>query len=320
MNQVASRLFNQVRLFSNLAIIFAILVSVIFQRVIDANNLAWQIVLSVFALAIGIPHGAVDHLITIPRDSKIRFTLFITGYVAIALIAVLAILRWNVVGFEVVVWMSALHFGFGDASFIAENDRLAGKNLMPRYLEVFYALPAGCLPVIIPLVQQKSSSALGKVNPALTHWAGNYTSTLKYSVLLIALLGLLMLASHKRYREVLDLIALAVLALITPPLVAFAFYFGAWHAIRHTARLTLLLPKSVAAAQAGDGKGSFIQAIIPGIPALAGTVVIGILLALCNKNGFSSSLLWSLLVVVWALTVPHMMATARLDRNALGFK
>jgi Brp/Blh family beta-carotene 15,15'-monooxygenase len=242
------------------------------------------------------------------------------GYVAIAIAAVIAILQWNVIGFEVVVWMSALHFGFGDASFIAERDRLAGRAMMPRYLEVFYALSAGCLPVIIPLVQEKSSSALGKVNSSLVNWAGNYTSTLRDSVLTITLLALVMLATHKRYREIIDLTALAALALVTPPLIAFAFYFGCWHATRHTARLTLLLPSSIQATQAGDGRKSLIKAINPGLPALIGTVLVGISLAMFNKNGFSSSLLWSLLVVVWALTVPHMMATAKLDLKALSFK
>ena len=319
MNHVASRLFNQVRLFSNLAIIFATLVSVLFQGVINSGDLSWQVVLSVLALAIGIPHGAVDHLITIPRSSKARFILFIVGYVAIAIVAVIAILQWNVFGFEVVVWMSALHFGFGDASFIAESDRLAGRATMPKYLEVFYALSAGCLPVIIPLVQSKSSSALSKVNSSLVNWAGNYTSTLRYSVLAITLLALVMLATHKRYREIIDLIALATLALVAPPLVAFAFYFGCWHATRHTARLTLLLPGSIQATQAGDGRKSLIKAITPGLPALVGTVVVGILLEVFNKSGLSSSLLWSLLVVVWALTVPHMMATAKLDLEALSF-
>jgi Brp/Blh family beta-carotene 15,15'-monooxygenase len=128
-----------------------------------------------------------------------------------------------------------------------------------------------------------------------------------------------MLATHKRYREIIDLIALATLALVAPPLVTFAFYFGCWHATRHTARLTLLLPGSIQATQAGDGRKSLIKAITPGLPALVGTVVVGILLAVFNKNGLSSSLLWSLLVVVWALTVPHMMATAKLDLKALSF-
>ncbi len=319
MNQVASRLFNQIRLFSTAAVIFAILLSALMRGVLNSDDLKWQVVLSIGALAIGIPHGAVDHLITIPRSSKSRFVLFVAGYVVIALLAVIAILKWNVIGFEVVIWMSALHFGFGDASFIAESDRLAGKTIMPRYIEVFYALPAGTLPVIIPLVQTKSSNALGKVNASLVNWAGQYASTLKYSVVAITVLVLLLLATHKRYREVVDLIALACLALIAPPLVAFAFYFGCWHALRHTARLTLLLPQSLQAIKEGNGLKSLIRAIIPGLPALVGTVLVGISLAVSNISGFSSSLLWSLLVVVWALTVPHMMVTAKLDKKALTF-
>jgi Brp/Blh family beta-carotene 15,15'-monooxygenase len=131
------------------------------------------------------------------------------------------------------------------------------------------------------------------------------------------LLALLILITNKRYREVIDLIALACLALIAPPLITFAFYFGCWHALRHTARLTLLLPQSLQAIEEGNGVKSFIRAIIPGLPALVGTVLVGISLAVSNINGFSSSLLWSLLVVVWALTVPHIMATAKLDIKAL---
>jgi beta-carotene 15,15'-dioxygenase len=43
----------------------------------------------------------------------------------------------------------------------------------------------------------------------------------------------------KRKREALDLTLLLLLAHLAPPLIAFAVYFGCWHAMRHTARLTL---------------------------------------------------------------------------------
>ena len=49
-----------------------------------------QVVLAVIALAIGIPHGAIDHLITIPRTSRSRFIAFVTIYTLIAIIAALA--------------------------------------------------------------------------------------------------------------------------------------------------------------------------------------------------------------------------------------
>jgi hypothetical protein len=38
---------------------------------------------------------------------------------------------------------------------------------------------------------------------------------------------------------------------------------------------------------------------------------------LAATNPDNSRLLWSILVVIWALTVPHMMVTAKLDKGAL---
>jgi len=320
MDSVQLRLFSRVRLFSNSAILFAIVASFLFHALISENNLTWQVVLSVIALMIGIPHGAVDHLITIPRNTRRRFIAFIILYVAIAALAVAAILKWNVLGFQVIIWMSALHFGIGDASYISENDLLGKCEPSPLILKLIYAVPAGCLPVIIPLVQKRSSDALNRVNPELIHWAGSSADTLKLTITIMAVVAIVVLAIFKHYRNVIDLLLLAGLAFLTPPLVAFSFYFGCWHALRHTARLTSLLPKSQAAISAGDLKATFICAIKPGLPALLGTVVVGLGLSVFNQNALTTSFLWSLLVVVWALTVPHMIATATLDSKALTTK
>ncbi|MEI6513682.1 MAG: Brp/Blh family beta-carotene 15,15'-dioxygenase [bacterium] len=317
MNSVPKRLFLRVRLFSNLAILFAVVVSLFFRTVIDESNLSWQVLLSVLALMVGIPHGAVDHLITIPRTSRWRFIAFVLIYILIAAIAVLAILKWNVIGFQVIVWMSALHFGIGDASFISEYDQLSNRKPSPLIRKFFYAIPAGLLPVIIPLVQNNSSSALNRVNPELINWAGVYAEDLKKAVSGLAILAIIALALNREFRNVTDLVLLGALAFLTPPLIAFSFYFGCWHALRHTARLTSLLPKSQEASALEDLRRTFTSAVIPGLPALAGTVVVGLGLALFNHHGLTSSLLWSLLVVVWALTVPHMIATSTLDSKAL---
>jgi len=125
------------------------------------------------------------------------------------------------------------------------------------------------------------------------------------------------LINEKRLREIIDLIALAILALIAPPLVAFAVYFGCWHAMRHTARLTLILPKAVSAAEKNKPFSSFMAAVVPGLPALVGTVVVALLIALFDTTNIDASYLWYLLVVVWSLTVPHMMVTSRIDQKSL---
>jgi hypothetical protein len=64
-------------------------------------------------------------------------------------------------------------------------------------------------------------------------------------------------------------------------------------------------------------RGSFIAAVIPGLPALFGTVVVALLIAALDSNNIDASYLWYLLVVVWALTVPHMLVTSKIDRTAL---
>jgi Brp/Blh family beta-carotene 15,15'-monooxygenase len=241
--------------------------------------------------------------------------LFVFIYVLIAIAAVWAILKWNVLGFQLVVIMSAAHFGVGDAAFIAESERLnngARKSVIDRLI---YAIPAGLLPVFIPLTSEQTNSALAEVNPKLINWAGSSTNIIHLLVLLTAVISLLILVIKKDMKSATDLALLSLLATLTPPLVAFAIYFGLWHALRHTARLTLNLNKSEIAFQNNQPMRAFMQAVVPGIPALIGTFIVAAILAAANPD--NSRLLWSILVVIWALTVPHMMVTGKLDKGAL---
>jgi Brp/Blh family beta-carotene 15,15'-monooxygenase len=151
----------------------------------------------------------------------------------------------------------------------------------------------------------------------LITWASDIAPQLKFLVAFFFVTTLVLLINEKRLREVIDLSLLAALALIAPPLVAFAVYFGCWHAMRHTARLTLILPKAKSAAEKNNPLGSFIAAVIPGLPALFGTVIVALLIAILDTTNIDASYLWYLLVVVWALTVPHMMVTTKIDRESL---
>jgi Brp/Blh family beta-carotene 15,15'-monooxygenase len=313
----AKRVFNSVRSFSTLAAIAAIIISGLLNLFNFGENLGWQVGLAVIALAIGIPHGAVDHLVALPATSKPKLAILIAGYVAIALLAVLAILHWNKLGFQLVLAMSAFHFGFGEASFIAEQDRLTGRRRLKPKTQNMFAISSGAIPVLIPLLKDSTTSALREINPLLIDWASDVAPQLKFLVAFFFVTTLVLLVNEKRMREVIDLVVLTALALIAPPLVAFAVYFGCWHAMRHTARLTLILPKAKSAAERDNPRGSFIAAVIPGLPALFGTVVVALIIAALDSTNIDASYLWYLLVVVWALTVPHMLVTSKIDRKAL---
>jgi Brp/Blh family beta-carotene 15,15'-monooxygenase len=313
----AKRVFNSVRSFSTLAAIATIIISGLLNLFNFGENLGWQVGLAVIALAIGIPHGAVDHLVALPATSKPKLAILIAGYVAIALLAVLAILHWNKLGFQLVLAMSAFHFGFGEASFIAEQDRLTGRRRLKPKTQNMFAISSGAIPVLIPLLKDSTTSALREINPLLIDWASDVAPQLKFLVAFFFVTTLVLLVNEKRMREVIDLVVLTALALIAPPLVAFAVYFGCWHAMRHTARLTLILPKAKSAAEKNNPRGSFIAAVIPGLPALFGTVVVALVIAALDSTNIDASYLWYLLVVVWALTVPHMLVTSKIDRTAL---
>ena len=310
------KLFSRIRTVSSAAVAVAIALSIVFSQSLGAESLNWQISMAIVALAIGIPHGALDHLATLPRSAPLRMAVFIFIYVAIAAAAIYAILQWNVWGFIAVVLMSSTHFGIGDAAFLNELDSLKdpGGSRIPTWV---YAPAAGLLPVMIPLVNEPSTSALEKINSALVNWHHGYSSEILIAVAAIATLSLLTLLLRKRFRDALDIALLAALASFAPPLVAFAVYFGCWHALRHTARLTSLLPNSESAYLRGRPGQAFIAAVIPGLPALLGTLIFVALLAGFSHQDISDKFLWLTLVTIWALTVPHMLVTAKLDRAAL---
>lgn len=313
---VKFKVFSRIRTLSSAAVAVAILLSILFSQWLGTDSLNWQIVLATIALAVGIPHGALDHLVTLPKSAPIRMAIFIFIYVAIALLAIYAILKWNVWGFIFVVVMSATHFGIGDSAFLNELDSLKNPT-GPRIPAWLYAPAAGLLPVMIPLVNSRSSEALTKVNESLVDWHQGYTTEIILAVAAITALCIVGLLQRKRYRDALDIALLAALASIAPPLVAFAVYFGCWHALRHTARLTSLLPNSESAYLRGRPGQAFVAAVIPGLPALFGTVIFIAVLAGFSQQDLSDKFLWLTLVTIWALTVPHMLVTAKLDRAAL---
>lgn len=313
MTPAARVIFGRVRTVSTVAALIAVAVSVIAQAFGAQGTAPWQVWLAVAALAAGIPHGAMDHLVTVPTMDIRKMAVFVAGYLVVTGVAVAAILTWNVIGFVGVVVMSAVHFGIGDAAFLRQLSKASAKRPVPWAV---YALPAGFLPVVIPLTSNQADSALTLVNPSLMGWAQGFGDVLWAVTLAAGAVGIVWLFLAGQARDSLDLIALGLLAVFTPPLVAFAVYFGLWHAQRHTARLVLEMPGAIARAEHSASAG-FIKAVLPGIPALIGTLVVAVGLTWWTGGDLSTDYLWITLVIIWALTVPHMALTWRLDRAAL---
>lgn len=310
-------LLDKLRAISRLAAIVGILASISFIP-LGGMPIEHQIILALAALTVGIPHGAVDHVITVPNFAFVKMSLFILGYLLVTGLVIWGILNANLLGFQLVVLMSAIHFGLGDAAFVSERENR--KDNPEPFPKLPFIIAAGFTPVLIPLVGSQSTEALTAVNPVLVNWAGSQTNFILYPMVLITLGAIVLMLVRQRPQEAIELALLLTLALVATPLVAFAFYFGLWHALRHTGRISLELPASQQALQQAKSWKAFSTAVFHGLPALV--IVIGFTLFLGFSRGFniSEELTWYLLVVIWALTVPHMALTLRLDLNALKTK
>ena len=313
MNQLELSLLTKIRSISRYLIAFGILVSIPLATFLE-NSIELQVLLALVALTFGIPHGAVDHIVTVPKFQPVRMALFLAGYLGVVGLVIAAILWQNLIGFQLIVLLSAIHFGIGDASFIAESDARRSVKGFPK---LSYAVAAGFMPVMLPLTSPLTSQALTEVNPALIGWAGELTEAVFWLFVAFGIFAIARQLFAQRFDNAIDLGLLLGLSLIAPPLVAFAFYFGFWHALRHTGRLTLELESSQQSFQGGSQLKAFANAVTAGLPALVVVLGFTIWLGLTQGLDLSQQLLWLLLVVIWALTVPHMALTARLDYRAL---
>ena len=305
--------FRKVRSFSVLAIAAVAGASGVLSLLNAGGSATWQVWLAVVALAVGIPHGALDHLVTVPTMEPKKMAVFISGYLAVVAVVTVAILLWPLWGFIGVVVMSAVHFGMGDASF-ARQSEVAGKKAVPWWV---YAVPAGAVPVVIPLTREGSTEALALVNADLINWHGGLATELFVASVTSAVIAILWLVIAGRIADARDIGALLLLALVAPPLVAFAAYFGLWHALRHTARLTQEFPK----ARDALGQSQWFRALwvvtLPGLPSLVGTMLVAAIITVFTPLRLEDYFFVAL-ALVWALTVPHMALTWNLDRKALG--
>ena len=263
------------------------------------------IAVALIALMIGIPHGAVDNLTlqrSLTRSQKLAGA---AAYVGIAALAAAAIITWPGIAFVLVIAMTVWHFGTGDVEATRELRGLAPVSGIAR---VGYALALGSTPVLLPLSSPAAVSTLTAIEPRLAAVMSEPVIVgTRITVLSLIVVMLLWLIQRGDVRGAIELFALAVLGFIASPLVAFAVYFGFWHALRHTARLAQVTYGTITIRSLlGVSKG--------GLPSLIGFVVVVIaVLALLDPSTTIGPALWVGLAIVWGLTVPHMILVSRFD-------
>lgn len=284
----------------------AVLVSLLTRTTSTSTDIGpLPIAIALLALVVGIPHGAVDNL-TLTRSLSTRERLIGAGaYVAIAGVAALAIITWPGAAFVAVLAMTVWHFGTGDVEATRE---LQDKPPIRSWVRIPYAIALGSAPVLLPLTSPAAVATLTAIEPRLaTVMSDPVIVGTRMAVLTLIVGCLLWLIQQGDVRGAIELFALTVLGYVASPLIAFAVYFGFWHALRHTARL----------AQASEGAvniRSLLRVSRGGLPSVIGFLaIVVILVTFFDPSLAMGPALWFGLAIIWGLTVPHMVLVARFD-------
>ncbi|MEW2375539.1 Brp/Blh family beta-carotene 15,15'-dioxygenase [Micromonospora sp. NPDC047812] len=280
----------------------------------------------IVGLLLGLPHGAVDHLVPAwlsararPLSARVALLAAYTAVAGAGLAAFRAAPDLALVGFLV---MSVVHFGTADVAFHAERDR---RPVRPRAVgqlaagavdAVTSVLAYGGPPVVVPLALWRE-----QVDPLLAAVAPQAPALLSDEVRTLALATVLCAVAVTAFRDVragrardaVQPVLLVGLFGTVPPALAVGAYFAAWHSCRHVARLLRHDPRNtadLAAGRVGPPLRRFArQAAAPTAVALAA------LIALVTWPGHRADPLPATFAVLAALTLPHAVLVAWADRR-----
>jgi len=242
---------------------------------------AWTIV--IVAIAVGLPHGALDIVIG-PRLTKP--TLFFGLYLAASLgivVVWLAVPFLGVVAFFAASWY---HFARGDG--VHHRDLAGAGDLLGAATAGFaIGLPLMLHAGIVTPVLSDLMLGTAALNSAQVALFGSIIAAPAFVAGLVAGVAALRI---RRYSAVVEMVTIALLAATVHPLVSFAIYFALWHAPRHLITLDI-------------DRQSWTRAV----GATVGTLVAGMLVWQLAEPAAPAARL--VFIGLAALTGPHLVLT-----------
>ncbi|HEX8496048.1 MAG TPA: Brp/Blh family beta-carotene 15,15'-dioxygenase [Actinomycetales bacterium] len=276
--------------------------------------------LAVIGVVLGVPHGAVDHLVPWwwgrsgagRRPAPAVLAAFVVGYVAIAGAALACSLLAPAPTFVVFLVVSALHFGRGEVVTSAER---AGRPLPHRGQEWSTTLAPGLVVVGLLLWArpERTAELLQPLSPGLARAVPAAATIGLAATAAAVVLALAVQLRRRRHLDAGELVLMTATFAVAPPLAAFGVWFGLWHAVRHTGRLLDLARTDDAAAAPTSAqwwaalRRLTIAGALPTAVALAAIVAMWLLRDVAGLQAEVAILL--------ALTFPHAAVVWALDRH-----
>ncbi|MEI6251507.1 MAG: Brp/Blh family beta-carotene 15,15'-dioxygenase [Mycobacteriaceae bacterium] len=264
---------------------------------------------------LGVPHGAADQVVAARLSGGRPMVLIGVVYVCVAA-AAWALMQWaGLIAVVMVVALSVLHFGLGELEVCRQ---LTGWR--PGRVPSLAIAIAGSGALVLPLARSgdQLKGVAAAISPGLAPLLGGQPVQIGLVVIWLAAALVAVIASlrsgHPRVAS--DIVLVGALGALAPPLIAFAVWFGGWHAIRHCARMLTVEPGCAALVSTGRDQAAVLRLIrlaaLPSIAAVAAVVALGWLTVTAPDPTVAVAEILRLLL---ALTVPHMMVVWWLDRT-----
>ncbi len=304
---------------------------VIFLLPIEIPLWIQMIPLVLSTVFLGLPHGAVDHLIPgwvkgKPLPIK-QMTVLLIGYLGLVA-AVIAL--WIIspaltfVGFILMTWW---HWGTGDLEAVLSH--IGGDFLITKESRFMTAIIRGGLPMLLPLIffpmdYQLAAdgiiSIFGLYSGMLTTFFAVETRLI-LGFLFVVLIAVTFIRTWRFasqlnltgqwYAYVFETTLLILFFSLVPPFLAVGIYFCIWHSFRHILRMIQVRQED----EPVHLKNGLIQFMMS---ALATTLIAlsflgGLYLVFGNAGWDLLSLISIYLALIAALTLPHTVIVSWLD-------
>jgi len=272
----------------------------------------WFLFVSVVVL--GIPHGAIDHIIAgdiYGFKNRLRdHLLFYSSYLLVMLAVGLLWFFAPAAGMIFFLLISVYHFGQSDAvAMLHSSNRWITWFTWVRGTAVIgliiFATPEVALPIIETAIRR---------DPGWFDLLYRYSGFISLSIVLIYSVFILFAGfvadlKMKKSQFYIDSVILIFLFYATDPLIAFAVYFALWHSAGHVQEMINFFAK-----QGRDiSIPEFYKLALP----FTGVSLVGLLLLfyIYRTFSFENEMISLLFILISVLTLPHMLVVDKMFKS-----
>jgi beta-carotene 15,15'-dioxygenase len=287
--------------------------------------------LMVGIIFLGLPHGALDHLVPLRMGfawggKPLGLGLYLLAYMAIAALYFGLWLWQPLVAFVGFLLATIFHWGQGDIRFLEIFLNRQRKN---KWGGAVSMLLRGSLPMVLPVLGFPETAASLYINAVRGLGLTPLPLDLSSPVIVVSLTTYMLIlftlylmnavnVSANTWTLRMDIAELALLTLLfctVPAYMSVGIYFIAWHSLRHLARLIILKEKDVKQLKKGLWQKPIKGLILDLLPITLAAIglLVGLYFWKAQHVGTLETFVALYLVLISSLTKPHLVVVALMD-------